>query len=92
MGGGRVEGAQLRLTATVSAACTDDLRRIWQNVVLQAIRDATTQPIKDRKDSIIAHREARIWLDGQTAEFNEVCTLAGIDPEAVRRWWRERRG
>lgn len=66
-------------------------RHLWQRVVLQALRDAIV--VRKRPDS--AHQAARsaaiCWLDGGTADFNEVCSLAGFDPEMVRDWWQHLR-
>ena len=65
---------------------------LWAAVLLQAIDDAK-QRVRPR-DSAHARRkarevaEARAWLTGGGRDFEAVCTLAGMNAEAVREWAR----
>lgn len=71
----------------------DDLRRLWQSVIIQAVRDATSRAhrtTRDRKELRVARHRARLWLRGQTRDFHHVCMLAGIEPEVVREWWQHK--
>lgn len=64
----------------------DDLRRLWQRVVVQAIRDLVgTRTLKTR-DIEMAQRQAGVWLTSGSEDFFTVCSLAGVDPYALRRW------
>lgn len=66
-------------------------RRVWQGVIVQAIRDATsraTRTTRDRKETRHARREARAWLHAGGDDFQHVCALAGINPAALQAWWR----
>ncbi|MEY4863780.1 MAG: hypothetical protein RLZ51_1875 [Pseudomonadota bacterium] len=63
-------------------------QQLWRRVVLQAVRDALvlTLPAKDpavKRD----RREARAWIERGGKDFQEVCTLAGFEPDVVRDWW-----
>lgn len=66
----------------------DDLRALWQAVILQAIFDAgikqtSTQNIKLRK-------QAMKWLNGDSeGDVYYVCELAGIDYDKVKRYIRK---
>lgn len=63
-----------------------DCENLWQQVLLQAVNDA----IRGIKDSNIATTRARLiqqardYITVPNRDFNEVCSLAGLDPEAVR--------
>lgn len=89
MGHERLAVEQLRLMPLV-VACPDDLRRLWQRVVLQVMMDATSTYPRDRTDLFLAQREARSWLEADSRDFWEVCILAGVDGAALRRWWQQR--
>lgn len=56
-------------------------RALWLSVIAQALEDA-----KGNKASVsLAERaQARAWLTGHSADFREVCALAGLEPECVR--------
>lgn len=54
-------------------------RRLWVNVIALALRDAFVSTDKSQL-SEISRREAREWLLMGCKDFNEVCSLAGIDP------------
>jgi hypothetical protein len=68
------------------------LRHMWQRVIVQALRDALNMgEVRDGQERQ-ARREARAWLDGNTKDFDHVCTLAGFDPAVVREWWASIKG
>lgn len=63
---------------------------LWRAVVVRALEDACyvvrkTGNAKTKWYSPAAgeQREARDWLIGNGRDFREVCTLAGLDPDAV---------
>lgn len=60
-------------------------RRLWQDVVLRALMDAT-HPAGDEGNSEDARgrRSARQWLREGGKDFRTVCNLAGLDPDFVR--------
>ena len=62
-------------------------QHLWQRVVLQALRDA----IADRKDPDAEQRLATMnainWLDAGGRDFQQTCSLAGLEPDRVRGWW-----
>lgn len=64
------------------------LRHMWQRVVLQALRDALGGTKVRDANAEFVRREARVWLDGRSKDFDHVCTLAGFDADVVRDWWR----
>lgn len=57
-------------------------KHLWCAVLGQVIADATT--MRTGKDAQRDQREAIEWLLTDTIDFRTVCTLAGVDPEAVR--------
>lgn len=60
----------------------DSVRSLWLNVISQAIRDATTG---SSDELVTADRlEARRWLTTPSADFDEVCGLAELEPHKVR--------
>lgn len=57
-------------------------RRMWQHVVLLAVRDAVVPySSKDGKHNRIA---ADRWLRFGGKDFRQVCTSAGLDPDFIR--------
>lgn len=62
-------------------------QRLWQAVLAQAINDATRESAS-REEDRMAMMEARAWLDRGGRDFRRCCTLAGLDPDAVRDAWR----
>ena len=59
--------------------------RLWQQVVLQAFRDATNDFNESGvSDSAVAKRQSIAWIEGGGAEFQKVCALAGFDPDFLR--------
>jgi len=62
-------------------------RHMWQRVILQALRDALSNPPKADGAQKAARREARLWLEGRTQDFEHVCSLAGFSADVVRDWW-----
>lgn len=65
---------------------TDDCRRLWQRVVVQAVRDIVgTKTLREREYEI-AQRQALNWVRSGGDDYFTVCSLAGVDPHALRRW------
>ena len=67
---------------------------LWRAVVLQAFQDATLglhgASARGKPPRLSAERRvhagaARTWLLRNSADFRQVCNLAGLEPEAVRR-------
>lgn len=63
-------------------------RSLWRAVIVQAFDDATGDPQseksnfgRDSNDEIPAARE---WLTEDYEDFEFVCDLAGVEPDAVR--------
>lgn len=63
-------------------------RRIWICVIVQAIRDALSAPRALNSQEAMIRAEARRWLRGGHEDFNEVCELAGVDGQALAKWWQ----
>lgn len=61
---------------------TNGEQRVWQAVILQALMDASANG--KRAEIQKAKREARLWLQGDSADFQLVCENAGLHPEYVR--------
>lgn len=57
-------------------------RRLWCAVILNAIDDAKSTATSARTQDDA--RKARVWLTVPSRDFDEVCYLAGLDPNAVR--------
>lgn len=57
-------------------------RQLWCSVLSLAIADATS--LRTGKDAQRDRHAALKWLLTDTNDFRTVCTLAGLDPEAVR--------
>ena len=53
-------------------------KRLWQAVLFQAVRDATSQHDSREK------READAWIRSGRKDFREVCSLAGMEPEFIQ--------
>lgn len=79
-----------RISAAEMLMIGDDAsgdRRLWANVIIQAVRDAvekhvigcTTKPLADH-----ARAEARRWFERGGPDFAEVCMNAGLDPDVIR--------
>ena len=66
-------------------------RHLWQRVFLQALRDAIAEYKRPLSEHRAVRASARTWLDSNSADFQEVCSLAGYDPEMVNDWWRSLR-
>lgn len=56
-------------------------RNMWCAVIDQAIRDAISP--KQSGTAIAERDQARAWLARRTPDFDEVCSLAGFEPDAV---------
>lgn len=54
--------------------------RLWCAVILQALEDAVSESAKRDAD----RQHARQWLTQHNANFDDVCALAGVEPEHVR--------
>jgi hypothetical protein len=62
-------------------------QRLWLNVILQAITDATrrlNRPTNDNLNSRLDVLRAREWFTVPSKDFDAVCELADLNPEAVR--------
>ena len=58
-------------------------RALWAAVITQAMMDALS---KSRNPEIQYHKhEAIRWLTGNSKDFQDVCLLADMDPDYVRR-------
>lgn len=63
-------------------------QQLWRRVILQAVRDALVLKLPPKDPSVkAARREARAWIERGGKDFQEVCTLAGYNPDRVRDWW-----
>jgi hypothetical protein len=64
-------------------------RALWLAVINQQIEDATTPIVTndrhEKKRQELQRRQARSWLLSPNADFNEVCALAEVEPDHVRR-------
>lgn len=54
---------------------------LWRAVIMQAVTDALSGSAKG--ESISWAAQARAWLTGNSAYFQEVCVMAGLDPHFV---------
>ena len=62
-------------------------RQLWAQVLLVAIDDAIKGPARGhmtRTQRLIHIHQARDYLTKANRDFIEVCSLAGLEPEAVR--------
>lgn len=60
-------------------------KRLWQQVVLQAVLDAThANDGENSPEQFRATRDARRWIEGNGRDYQRVCSLAGIDHEMIR--------
>lgn len=63
------------------------LKALWCEVLLQQITDAIYGARGSdipKKDRALITRQARAYLTTPSRDFNSVCYLIGIDPEAAR--------
>lgn len=64
-----------------------DCENLWQQVLLQAVNDAV-RGISGGGESAMTRarliQQTRDYITIPNRDFNEVCSLAGMDPEAVR--------
>jgi hypothetical protein len=60
---------------------------LWRAVITQALMDAGSNSNKSEARSARAH--AISWLGGDSDDFNEVCELANLTPEYVRKKAKE---
>lgn len=67
---------------TIPASFAD----LWRAVVISAIQDAVAgvQMTGSKAQKIRATHDARDYILNYNRDFNEVCSLAGLDSEAVR--------
>jgi len=61
-------------------------RSLWCAVILNALNDAGGTYIGGSASATVSRlrREARDWLTVPNGDFDAVCHLAGLDPEAAR--------
>ena len=57
-------------------------RDLWCAVVRLAFSDALSNDVS--KTAALQRRQARTWLTSRSADFAEVCALAGLEADAVR--------
>ena len=62
-------------------------QRLWQEVVLMAVTDATN-PAPHNSEEHRVKVEARDWLEDGKSDFRRVCDLAGMDADFVRDAYR----
>lgn len=78
------------LQSEASETTIDGCRQLWCAVLMRAVMDALSpNPYSDVDRR--AKRDAISWLDGGGRDFKQVCTLAGLDPEAVHDAWKSGR-
>lgn len=71
----------------------DSHRTLWLGVIHNAIRDACFPLLANsgrddasREQFRETHkRHARAWLNGRLQNFEDVCRMAGVSPDLVRR-------
>ncbi len=61
----------------------DPRRELWCAVIMQAFSDAVREPSLDGTEELDRH-QARDWLTKPNRDFSLACSLAGLDPIAVR--------
>lgn len=61
-------------------------QQLWVSVINQAIEDAIggVTALNYPKERERAKSQARAWLTTPSHDFNEVCALAGLEPDQVR--------
>lgn len=64
----------------------NDCETLWQRVLSVAVNEALTGEgiLGPREQRIREIEAARRYFTRFSRDFNEVCSLAGLDPEAVR--------
>ena len=63
--------------------------RIWQRVIEQATQDLQLSPPVTATAEWLALREAAEWFFTPNSDYEEVCTLADMDPDTMRRAARD---
>lgn len=58
-------------------------QKLWQEVVLKAVRDATADDPQKQEDRH-AKRQADAWLRTNSRDFRDVCMMADLDPDFIR--------
>ena len=61
-------------------------QRLWVSVLNQAVRDAFIQEVESKTERL-ARDQARSWLVGGSADFREVCLMAGVEDSGVINKW-----
>jgi hypothetical protein len=77
------------ITGTKAAAvndCRNGTQHLWHSVLLQALDDATRFTDQSRASVRMDGMRAREWLTEPSEDFDEVCTLAGLEPSRVREY------
>jgi hypothetical protein len=59
-------------------------RQLWCAVLNQAISDATSPLVRDRREHLEQYW-ARAWFKNASRDFQQVCLLAGYDPDRIRK-------
>jgi hypothetical protein len=58
-------------------------KAVWVAVITQAMQDALSR--SQKSEAKLHKHEAMQWLTGNSKDFIDVCLLAGLDPDYVRR-------
>ena len=61
----------------------ENVRQLFLNVVLRAVKDAFYT--KETDVTLLQQYQARTWLCNGSPDFYEVCMLAGLNGEGIRR-------
>ncbi|WP_152848867.1 hypothetical protein [Brucella intermedia] len=69
-----------------SLICAEASQILWRRVLRQAIDDALGSciPYKDPISARTFLTQSRSYILSPNRDFDEVCSLAGLDPDAVR--------
>ena len=60
-------------------------RMLWQAVVHKAFLDALCpKENQNSADQVKATREAIVWIERGGKDFQQVCSMAGMDPDFLR--------
>lgn len=59
------------------------IRSMWRAVITQALMDAASNSKK--RENLKAKREAKNWLLGESEDFLDICCLADLNPDYVKK-------
>lgn len=75
--------------ADAATASVRGQRALWLAVIANAIQDIIKPTGLIGSARELARRSALLWITRPSADFKEVCALAGIEPDRVRAYARE---